>query len=255
MEKIPAKLHRAGTRRSGRYKEGGIRAPVTTIPDETHSFIGERLDRDSGLMFLNARYYDPDLCMFTQPDWWEVTHPGVGTNRYAYSGNDPVNWADPKGNCPICAVGLLAWGIVEVGLTLYDVYDVTTTALDPDATTSQKALSAGGLVLGAFLPGGGYSSGDNIAGSASRMIPGRRGADAISRSRITGRVEKVNESMSDRARSYQARVTGMEPGTAFVQNGSSSMVLMPHRVHFLKRNTAWTSWSIPQPASSKIGRG
>jgi hypothetical protein len=29
MEKIPAKLHRAGTRRSGRYKEGGIRAPVT----------------------------------------------------------------------------------------------------------------------------------------------------------------------------------------------------------------------------------
>jgi type I restriction enzyme R subunit len=29
MEKIPAKLHHAGTRRSGRYKEGGGRAPVT----------------------------------------------------------------------------------------------------------------------------------------------------------------------------------------------------------------------------------
>jgi hypothetical protein len=37
--------------------------------------------------------------MFIQPDWWEVTQPGVGTNRFAYSGNDPVNLSDPGGNC------------------------------------------------------------------------------------------------------------------------------------------------------------
>ncbi len=30
--------------------------------------------------------------MFIQPDWFEVTKPGVGTNRY--SGNDPVNAGD-----------------------------------------------------------------------------------------------------------------------------------------------------------------
>lgn len=36
--------------------------------------------------------------MFIQPDWWEVTQAGVGTNRYAYSGNDPVNGVDPGGN-------------------------------------------------------------------------------------------------------------------------------------------------------------
>lgn len=36
--------------------------------------------------------------MFIQPDWFEVTEPGVGTNRYSYSGNDPVNLADPNGN-------------------------------------------------------------------------------------------------------------------------------------------------------------
>jgi hypothetical protein len=49
-------------------------------------------------MFLNARYYDPKLGMFLQPDWWEVTQPGVGTNRYAYAGGDPVNGSDPGGN-------------------------------------------------------------------------------------------------------------------------------------------------------------
>jgi len=41
---------------------------------------------------------DPKLAMFTQPDWFEVTDPGVGTNRYAYAGDDPVNASDPGGN-------------------------------------------------------------------------------------------------------------------------------------------------------------
>ncbi|RLJ40686.1 hypothetical protein BCF46_3255 [Litoreibacter meonggei] len=36
--------------------------------------------------------------MWIQPDWYEVTQPGVGTNRYAYSGNDPINNFDPLGN-------------------------------------------------------------------------------------------------------------------------------------------------------------
>lgn len=36
--------------------------------------------------------------MFVQPDWFEVTRPGVGTNRYVYSANDPVNLSDPGGN-------------------------------------------------------------------------------------------------------------------------------------------------------------
>jgi hypothetical protein len=36
--------------------------------------------------------------MFIQADWWDPMNPGVGTNRYAYSFNDPVNKFDPGGN-------------------------------------------------------------------------------------------------------------------------------------------------------------
>ena len=36
--------------------------------------------------------------MFLQPDWWEVTWAGVGTNRYSYAGGDPINRLDPNGN-------------------------------------------------------------------------------------------------------------------------------------------------------------
>ena len=66
-------------------------------PVESHGYIGERLDADAGLLYLNARYMDPQLGMFIQPDWWEVTKPGVGTNRYAYTGGDPVDGSDPGG--------------------------------------------------------------------------------------------------------------------------------------------------------------
>jgi RHS repeat-associated protein len=65
---------------------------------ESKGWIGERFDADAGLQYLNARYYDPVLGMFIQPDWFDVTKPGVGTNRFSYSFNDPINKADPSGN-------------------------------------------------------------------------------------------------------------------------------------------------------------
>ncbi len=79
-------------------KSGWVQAG--TDPAETKGFIGERFDADAGLQYLNARYYDPELGMFIQPDWWEVQVPGVGTNRYAYAGNDPVNASAALGHYP-----------------------------------------------------------------------------------------------------------------------------------------------------------
>ena len=41
--------------------------------------------------------------MFIQADWFDPTEPGVGTNRYSYSHNDPINLSDPSGNSTIVA--------------------------------------------------------------------------------------------------------------------------------------------------------
>ncbi len=49
-------------------------------------------------LFLNARFYDPMLARFVSPDWWDPNKPGVGTNRYSYSENDPVNKSDANGH-------------------------------------------------------------------------------------------------------------------------------------------------------------
>ena len=68
---------------------------------ENRGFIGQHFDRDAGLLYLNARTMDPRLGLFTSPGWLDPPEPGVGTNRYAYSANDPVNNLDPGGmRCP-----------------------------------------------------------------------------------------------------------------------------------------------------------
>ena len=50
------------------------------------------------LTALFAAFASQASAMFIQADWYDPTKPGVGTNRYSYSFNDPVNLKDPSGN-------------------------------------------------------------------------------------------------------------------------------------------------------------
>ena len=90
------------TNASGTVAEATAYKPYgkQTGPELTQSktFIGEKWDPETGLMYLNARYYDPVLARFVTPDDWDPLLLGVGTNRYAYAGNDPVNKSDPNGH-------------------------------------------------------------------------------------------------------------------------------------------------------------
>lgn len=74
-----------------------LQAPGATSL-ESRGYIGERDDPETGLLYLNARTYDPAIALFASPDTWDPTIPGVGTNRYAYAHNDPVNKSDPNGH-------------------------------------------------------------------------------------------------------------------------------------------------------------
>jgi RHS repeat-associated protein len=73
-------------------------ATSTPGPIGSKGYINERFDPETGLLYLNARYMDPKLGRFISPDTWDPTQEGVGFNRYAYAGNDPVNNSDPNGH-------------------------------------------------------------------------------------------------------------------------------------------------------------
>ena len=49
------------------------------------------------LTTLFAVFASQASAMFIQPDWFDPTQPGVGTNRFSYSENDPINKYDPLG--------------------------------------------------------------------------------------------------------------------------------------------------------------
>jgi len=77
---------------------GGIRVQVGEMPTAL-GFTGQRLDANVGLLYYRARYYDPGLGRFTQPD---TVVPGAGTpqklNRYSYVQNNPLRFTDPTGH-------------------------------------------------------------------------------------------------------------------------------------------------------------
>jgi RHS repeat-associated protein len=67
---------------------------------ESLGYAAERQDA-TGLIYLSARYYDPQLCRFVSAD---TDIPGVASislDRYAYSAGDPVNYQDPSGHSAI----------------------------------------------------------------------------------------------------------------------------------------------------------
>jgi RHS repeat-associated protein len=65
---------------------------------EGPGFTSHLQDVDSGLVYMQARYYDPSIARFISID---PSGPGTGDlagfNRFAYVGNNPFSFIDPSG--------------------------------------------------------------------------------------------------------------------------------------------------------------
>jgi RHS repeat-associated protein len=78
------------------YRPYGERLWSATAHAESRGFNSQRQD-ESGLFFLHARYFDPQLGRFISPDPITPEESVIGLNRYAYAGNDPINHVDSSG--------------------------------------------------------------------------------------------------------------------------------------------------------------
>ncbi len=74
-------------------ERGGVELPTDV------GFTGQVRDDSTGLLFYNARYYDPVVGRFTQADTI-IPNPAnpVDLNRYAYVRNSPLIHTDPSGH-------------------------------------------------------------------------------------------------------------------------------------------------------------
>ena len=101
-------------------------------------YRGYYYDVETGLYYLNSRYYDPDTCRFINADAYVSTGQGLlGFNMFAYCGNNPVNYSDSSGELAVLAALLFVGFVAVVGA----------------ATSAMVAASTGSDVVEAAIEG------------------------------------------------------------------------------------------------------
>ncbi|MBI4118579.1 MAG: RHS repeat-associated core domain-containing protein [Parcubacteria group bacterium] len=100
---------------------------VSTGDPLERAFIGERLDTETELNYLNSRYYRSLQGQFLSQDpifWGNPANQNLenpqSLNSYSYGENNPINKSDPTGKCPQCIIGAGAGMLGQYG---YDVYN------------------------------------------------------------------------------------------------------------------------------------
>ena len=105
--------------------------PYSSLAEST-VWRGKRID-PSGLIYMGARYYDPNAGRFISPD--PLGH-SASIDLYSAFAGDPVNYFDPDGKCVETTIELtvntaqgLAHGIGQGGAIGYDMVAQTTWAM------------------------------------------------------------------------------------------------------------------------------
>jgi len=136
------------------YDEFGNVILDTNPGFQPFGFAGGLYDRDTGLVRHGARDYDPETSRWTAKDPLGLEG---GKNLYGYVQNDPINFIDPDGHIGLLAAVLTGFAVLNILLTIQDGIGMFRTLSDPDASTSDKALSVGFFALA--MSGGGFSGG------------------------------------------------------------------------------------------------
>ncbi|MEI2689422.1 MAG: RHS repeat-associated core domain-containing protein [Anaerolineae bacterium] len=127
------------------YKPWGETRFTTGTTPTTWRFTGQREDATIGLYFYNARYLDPQLGRFTQPDTI-VPAPGnpQALNRYSYVLNNPVRYTDPTGHLTEEELQTLLGSDYDTLISLWRQYD-------PYWMVILEAIQGGGVLQASML--------------------------------------------------------------------------------------------------------
>ncbi len=84
------------------YEAFGPPVATTGTTENAYRFAGERLDPDTGLTYLRARYYDPNSGRFISrdPNEGHLRDP-MSLHRYLYANVNPAAYQDPTGRFSI----------------------------------------------------------------------------------------------------------------------------------------------------------
>lgn len=97
----------------------GVPTQSTGSSSQPFAFTGEASDA-TGLSYLRARYYAPDLGRFlTRDTWTGAPAAPQSLNRYSYVTNNPVRHSDPSGHCVIDVVADVGFSAFSLGQVVF----------------------------------------------------------------------------------------------------------------------------------------
>ena len=112
-------------------------------------YRGYVYDTESGLYYLQSRYYDPKLGRFLNADTFVSTGQGIlGNNMFAYCNNNPVMFQDDYGNFPMLfGEDYPGYAGRKIGEWMRDVWETDKDETDENGrlTTSAQMKRIAGL--------------------------------------------------------------------------------------------------------------
>ena len=82
-----------------RYDAFGNVILETGTPENSITYAGYQYDEETGLYYLNARYYDSATARFLTEDTYRGSYQDpLSLNRYTYCHNNPIAYTDPSGH-------------------------------------------------------------------------------------------------------------------------------------------------------------
>ncbi len=147
-----------------------VHAEILPTNKTHHRFAGQYLDDDTGLYYMQARYYDPELGRFVTPDPLFMDNPAacvestIECNLYVYGKNNPVKYIDQTGHWAHIVAG------AAIGATINAVSEIAT---NKDWNWKTVAISAGaGAAEGAvtaLVPAAGLSKLAKVGVGAAKI--------------------------------------------------------------------------------------
>ena len=126
-------------------------------------YRGYYYDTETGLYYLNSRYYNPEFGRFISADG-QLNDDILGNNMYAYCGNNPINREDSDGKGWVFAcsvVGLIAGGLTKI---------ITNVASGKKWNDGVIGAAVGGAVYGGVLATTGSVLAAGYAGAAAESL-------------------------------------------------------------------------------------
>jgi len=103
------------------YDAFGTLIQKTGNADNSITYAGYQYDYETGLYYLNARYYDSTTVRFLTEDTFRGRqNDPLSLNRYTYCHNNPIRYSDPSGQFIFSAlvasfiIGTVVGAVIEI---------------------------------------------------------------------------------------------------------------------------------------------